>query len=302
MKLKNLFGKKKPEDQIKEEKKKEEKKKVEKKPLIKQSNSTPISYNPVKKPAVIQPSSTIQVKTTTTTTNAKKGEKEEKPGEEQKLEVQEGQEGQNEVQEEEQEQTLIEMRKGDYNVHILIEKVKNLIPVEENTPPVPRVKMTVFDKVKRTAKMKNPCYDFIYNEHFYFDKTNLTAEMLDSEKIIIEVYDNKNNKKKHYFGIYELDFAYVYARPGHALKNMWIGLSNPESDDMTKIRGYLKLSISVLNDSDERIELEPKEGGEAFIIPNEIKMKYKQISFYFIRGEKFPDMDSIFNQRKGNCN
>ena len=298
MKLKNLFGKKKPEDQIKEEKKKEEKKKVEKKPLIKQSNSTPISYNPVKKPAVIQPSSTIQVKTTTTTTNAKKGEKEEKPGEEQKLEVQEGQEGQNEVQEEEQEQTLIEMRKGDYNVHILIEKVKNLIPVEENTPPVPRVKMTVFDKVKRTAKMKNPCYDFIYNEHFYFDKTNLTAEMLDSEKIIIEVYDNKNNKKKHYFGIYELDFAYVYARPGHALKNMWIGLSNPESDDMTKIRGYLKLSISVLNDSDERIELEPKEGGEAFIIPNEIKMKYKQISFYFIRGEKFPDMDSIFNQRK----
>ena len=288
MKIKNIFGKKKTDEEKKNEKK-EDKKKKEQKPLIKESQSTPINYNPPKKPAVIQPSSTIQVKTTNT--NANKGSKEENP-EGQQLEVQEGQQ---EAQQEEieEEQTLVEMRKGDYNVHILIEKVKNLIPVEDNVPPVPRVKLTVFDKVKRTGKMKNPCYDFIFNEHFYFDKTNLTAEMLDSEKIIIEVYDNKNNKKEKYFGIYELDFAYVYGRPNHALKNMWIGLSNPESDDMTKIRGYLKLSISVLNESDERVELEPKEGGEAFIIPNEIKMKYKQISFYFIRGENFPDMDSI---------
>ena len=289
----NFFGRKKTTEENKKkekkEDKKEDKKKKEQKPLIKESNSSPINYNPPKKPAVIQPSSTIQVKTTTANTN--KGTKEENT-EGQQIEVKEGQQ---EAQQEEveEEQTLIEMRKGDYNVHILIEKVKNLVPVEDNVPPVPRVKLTVFDKVKRTGKMKNPCYDFIFNEHFYFDKTNLTAEMLDSEKIIIEVYDNKNNKKEKYFGIYELDFAYVYGRPNHALKNMWIGLSNPESDDMTKIRGYLKLSISVLNDSDERVELEPKEGGEKFIIPNEIKMKYKQISFIFIRGENFPDMDSI---------
>ena len=81
------------------------------------------------------------------------------------------------------EEKLIIMKKGDYNVHILIEEVKNLIEIEENVLPVPRIKMTVFGKSQRTSKMKKPCDSFVFNEHFYYDKTNLTAEMLDSEKI-----------------------------------------------------------------------------------------------------------------------
>ena len=196
-------------------------------------------------------------------------------------------------------ETIIEMKKGDYNIHILIEEVKNLISIEENQLPIPRVKMIVFGKEQRTTKMKTQCENFVFNEHFYFDKTNLTVEMLDSEKIIIEVYDNKHTKRKDYFGIYEIDFAYVYGKPNHALNNVWIGLSNAESDDMSKIRGYLKLSVSVLNENDNRIELEPKEDEtEDCLIPIEIKMKYKQISFYFFHGEEFPDMDAIFSERK----
>ena len=195
-------------------------------------------------------------------------------------------------------EAIIELKKGDYNVHILIEEVKNLISLDDE-PPVPRVKMTVFGKEQRTSKMKKPCDNFVFNEHFYFNKTNLTAEMLDSEKVIIEVYDNKHTKKKDYFGIYEFDFSYIYGRNEHALKNFWIGLSNTESEDMTKIRGYLKLSISILNENDNRVELEPKDSdlGDC-IIPIEIKMKYKQISFYFFKGEEFPDMDEIFSQKK----
>ena len=153
------------------------------------------------------------------------------------------------------EEKLVIMKKGDYNVHILIEEVKNLIEIEEGDLPVPRVKMTVFDKAQRTSKMKKPCDSFVFNEHFYFDKTNLTAEMLDSEKITIEVYDNKHTHKEDYFGIYEFDFGYVYNQDDHALHNIWIGLANPESDNISKIRGYLKLSISVLQESDPRVEL-----------------------------------------------
>ena len=184
-------------------------------------------------------------------------------------------------------EAIIELKKGDYNVHILIEEVKNLISLDDE-PPVPRVKMTVFGKEQRTSKMKKPCDNFVFNEHFYFNKTNLTAEMLDSEKVIIEVYDNKHTKKKDYFGIYEFDFSYIYGRNEHALKNFWIGLSNTESEDMTKIRGYLKLSISILNENDNRVELKPKDSdlGDC-IIPIEIKMKYKQISFYFFKGEPY---------------
>ena len=132
-----------------------------------------------------------------------------------------------------QQEQLIEMKKGDYSVHILIEEVKNLISIQENKLPVPRVKMTVFGKEQRTSKMKKPCDNCVFNEHFYFDKTNLTVEMLDSEKILIEVYDNNNTKRKDYYGIYELDFGYVYGRPEHTLRNIWIGLSNTESEMIT---------------------------------------------------------------------
>ena len=228
----------------------------------------------------------------------KGGEEGNKSDEEEEQQQQEG-EAQNPVQQEQPQETLIEMKKGDYNIHILIEEVKNLISIEENKPPVPRVKMTVFGKEQRTSKMKKPCDNFVFNEHFYFDKTNLTVEMLDSEKILIEVYDNNHTNKKDYFGIYELDFGYVYGRPEHTLRNIWIGLSNAESEDMSQIRGYLKLSVSVLNESDERVELEPKDSelGNC-LIPIEIKMKYKQISFYFFRGEEFPDMDAVFSEKK----
>ena len=92
--------------------------------------------------------------------------------------------------------------------------------------------MTVFGKTKRTTKEKLSGEAYPFNEHFYFDKTNLTTEMLDSEKIVIEVFDTKHSKKKDYFGIYELDFSYVYDEEDHAFHNIWIGLTNPESEDI----------------------------------------------------------------------
>jgi len=197
------------------------------------------------------------------------------------------------------EEKLVIMKKGDYNVHILIEEVKNLIEIEEGSLPVPRVKMTVFGKAQRTSKMKKPCDSFVFNEHFYYDKTNLTAEMLDSEKITIEVYDNKHTHKEDYFGIYEFDFGYVYNQDDHALHSIWIGLANPESDNISKIRGYLKLSISVLQENDPRVELESADNELSnCIIPAQIQMKYKQISFYFFLGEEFPDMDATFSTKK----
>ena len=207
-------------------------------------------------------------------------------------------EGENNAQPQKEEKLVI-MKKGDYNIHILIEEVKNLIEIEENNLPVPRIKMTVFGKSKRTSKMKKPCDSFVFNEHFYFDKTNLTAEMLDSEKILIEVYDNKHTSKADYFGIYEFDFGYVYNQDDHALHNIWIGLANPESDNISKIRGYLKLSVSVLQENDPRVELESHDNELSnCIIPSQIQMKYKQISFYFFLGEEFPDMDATFSTKK----
>ena len=85
----------------------------------------------------------------------------------------------------------------------------------------------------------------------------------------------------------------------HSLQNYWLALSNPESDDMTKIRGYLKLSISVLHDYDPRVELKSNPESTNCFIPSQIKMEYKQLSIFLIRGEEFPDMESnIFKDKK----
>lgn len=98
----------------------------------------------------------------------------------------------------------------------------------------------------------------------------------------------QNILKKDYFGIYELDFSYVYNQDDHALHNVWIGLANPESEDISKIRGYLKISISVLHEGDQRVELESVENEISnCIIPSQIQMTYKQISFYFLEEKIF---------------
>ena len=96
------------------------------------------------------------------------------------------------------------MKKGDYNLHILIEKVKNLIEIKEKVLPLSRIKKTEFRQFKETSKMGKSYDSFPSFEHFYVDKTNLT----NSKKILIEVYDNKHTLKNDYFGICEFDFGY----------------------------------------------------------------------------------------------
>ena len=143
-----------------------------------------------------------------------------------------------------EEKEAIIMKKGDYTVHVLIEEVKNCIAIEEDKQPFPIVKVTCFGQSKRTKKMDIGCNDYTFGEHFYFDKTDLTAEMLDSEKIVIEAYDANNTKKADYFGIHEFDFEYIYNRPDHALHNFWLALANPESKEITQEQLAEKLGVS----------------------------------------------------------
>ena len=193
------------------------------------------------------------------------------------------------------------MKKGDYTIHILIEEVKNLISIEENHLPSPIIKLICFNETKRTSKLDIECSDHVFNEHIYFEKTDLTVEILDSSKIIIEVYDANHKKRKDYFGIYEFDFEYIYSAENHSMKNLWIALANPESDDITKVNGYLKLSISVLNSNDERVELNPNSNNDSdCMIPPQIKTVYKQLMIYIFKAEQLPDMDSFGKEKKVN--
>ena len=196
-------------------------------------------------------------------------------------------------------QSLTLMKKGDYSVHILLEEIKNVRSKHPDKLPFPVVKLTCFNRSQRSEKPETGCESHIFDDHFYFEQTNLSVEQLDSSKITIEAYDSESaSKRADYYGIYEFDLAYIYNQPNHALHNFWLALANPESDDLTKVRGFLKLSISVLHDNDARIELQIKDNSSNCMVPSQIKMEYEMVSLHIFKAEELPDMDSLFRTKK----
>eukprot|EP00350_Pseudokeronopsis_sp_OXSARD2_P012136 CAMPEP_0170564708 /NCGR_PEP_ID=MMETSP0211-20121228/74447_1 /TAXON_ID=311385 /ORGANISM="Pseudokeronopsis sp., Strain OXSARD2" /LENGTH=115 /DNA_ID=CAMNT_0010884519 /DNA_START=306 /DNA_END=653 /DNA_ORIENTATION=- len=80
--------------------------------------------------------------------------------------------------------------------------------------------------------------------------------------------------------------------------HQWIGLSNPEGADFNEITCYLRLSINVTGPGDEVTPLNDptgpeKNGGMEVMMPTSIKKEFKQIKFRFVKGEKFPKMDTF---------
>ena len=198
------------------------------------------------------------------------------------------------------------MKKGDYTIHILIEEVKQLISIKKDRLPRPCIKIKCLNQTKKASKPKNDCDSYTYNEHIFFDATDLSVEILDSAKIIIEVYDSNNSSRKNFFGIQEFDLEYIYSKNNHCIQNIWVALANPESDNISKINGYLKLSISVLSTEDNKISLNPDNSSiSELIVPPQIKTTYKQLKIYIFKGEEFPDMDSLLgkeNKINRRCN
>lgn len=98
-----------------------------------------------------------------------------------------------------------------------------------------------------------------------------------------------------------MDFAYIYNHVNFSINNLWIALANPEADDMTKVRGYLKLSICVLHEKDPRVELKYKSTDNVdsiCIIPPQVKIEFMQLFIYLFKAEELPDMDYILNANK----
>ena len=195
--------------------------------------------------------------------------------------------------------SLYLMKKGDYTVHVLIEEIKNLSSHKENSLPKPIIKVKCFGQTKRTSKPPQDCEAYTFNEHLYFDATDLSVDTLDSSKILIEAYDYHNFEREYYFGIQELDFEYIYSKEKHCIKNLWIALANPEAKDITKINGYLKLSINISSTEDEKVELTPDPSSDSdCMLPPQIKTTYKQLQIYVFKGEQFPDMDVVFGKER----
>ena len=91
--------------------------------------------------------------------------------------------------------------------------------------------------------------------------------------------------KDQLIGSFEFDMSFIYFKKDHVLLHQWIALSNPGSEDYSKITGYLKVSISVVCTGDEQIQIEEDDdvngGSDNIMMPPQLNPKFYQLKFRF---------------------
>lgn len=99
--------------------------------------------------------------------------------------------------------------------------------------------------------------------------------------------------KNTMIGVYEFDFSYIYFMEEHAMKHMWVALSNPSSEDYSAITGFLKISVSIhgSNDTPTLLEMDTS-NSEEMLMSSAAKPTFTQLKLHFIKGEHLPKMDA----------
>ncbi|OMJ83746.1 hypothetical protein SteCoe_15288 [Stentor coeruleus] len=197
------------------------------------------------------------------------------------------------------EKETLKMKKGDYQVHIFLEETRGLVPEDECGTIDPLVILKVFN----TRKYTDPKDDLAagsavhWGDHFFFTAQNLEVEEIESTKILIEVRNHRALLKDSLIGCYELDATYVYFQNNHSLIHKWIALCNPESENYQKIRGHVKLGVSVLGEGDDDVNLTSADSDNAddleILLPPQISLKPYQLIVSIIKAENLPKMDAI---------
>ena len=159
------------------------------------------------------------------------------------------------------------------------------------------VAIKAFGGVKCSSAKKEigPLSTVKWNDHFFFDMKNCSVEDIESATIVIELRDHRMLMADSLIGSYVMDMTYVYFQPKHALVHKWIALANPESQDYSSIKGYLKLGIAVLGEEDRQVDLAVSEVGELkdedMLLPPQIQPKACQLVIRVIKAEQLPKMD-----------
>lgn len=188
-------------------------------------------------------------------------------------------------------------KKGGYSVHVYLQAGRGLLSIGDKNNVDPVVLFKVFGKSKCTKALKKITTGTLvsWDDHYYFEKEITSSIELEKERLVIEVRDEKLFIKDSLIGVYEIDLTYIYYQQNHCILNKWVVLSNPESEDFSTVRGYLRISASVLHESDKPVDLTvPFKVGEKedLMIPPQIKLQTKQLRIQFFRAEGLPIMDT----------
>lgn len=123
-----------------------------------------------------------------------------------------------------------------------------------------------------------------WSEHIFLEPKNIEKQAAEEAQISIRLMD-KGFFKDQLIGSFEFDMSFIYFKKDHVLLHQWIALSNPGSEDYSKITGYLKVSISVVCTGDEQIQIEEDDdvngGSDNIMMPPQLNPKFYQLKFRF---------------------
>ena len=152
------------------------------------------------------------------------------------------------------------MKKGDYMIHVYVEKAKEFF-LAEGTTVDPMVVVECLGQKQYTTSKDDigGVGETVWNEHLFLEPKGVEKDEAESGKVVIRIMD-KGLFKDALIGEFELDMSFIYFIKDHVLLHKWLALSNPHGEDFAQIAGYLKVSISVSCEGDEQVQINDEEG------------------------------------------
>ena len=177
-----------------------------------------------------------------------------------------------------------EMKRGDYMIHIFIEKAKE-IKVPANTTVDPIIEVSCLGQKKYSSAKDDigGLGEVVWSEHLFLEPHNVEKKDAEDAKIVIKLND-KGYIKDTMIGVFEFDLSYIYFMKDHLLLHQWLAFSNPNSENYSEITGYLKVSISVAASGDEQVQINEDDDGandDNVMMPPQLNPKFYQVKVRF---------------------
>ncbi|XP_031807343.1 fer-1-like protein 5 [Sarcophilus harrisii] len=132
----------------------------------------------------------------------------------------------------------------DFQVQVRIFEARQLHG--NNIEPVVKILIGKHEHRTRIKKGNNP----FFNEKFFHNFHHRYPTDFFEEILSIRVVDSKARRAKSEIGECKIDIWIIYQSPGHTLMRKWLGLCHSNKPYLG-IRGYLKVTVSVLGAGDE---------------------------------------------------
>lgn len=188
-----------------------------------------------------------------------------------------------------------EMKLGEYFLHVFVEDVCRLDVGDGDATAA--VQVTAFDSVKLTDKREGITSEstVYFGDHFYFVRSFDDRELLEDATLTLTVF-KKGLMSSQMIGSISLNISAVYFEPNHTIRHRWYVLQDKEKD-FDKPKGFLKISMNLAADSDEKSELKPESmesslDAAKFDLPPSIKLRFSQLRLRILRGVNLPKVES----------